>query len=417
MNLSKRLVAIGVLGALFPAARLDAQNIVVDWNNIATTTIVTNGQKASITAGVWFAYVQLAVYDAVNAIDRRHEPYLFATNAPRGASKDAAATAAAYRILVHYFPSQSDSLDAHYASSIAGLTDSPQSTADGLAVGERTARALIAARAHDGLEADVSYAPSAGAGNWQPTPSAFAPPLTAWLGEMRPFSMKWPEEFLPHRGPTPLNRREWIEDYNLTKSLGSLNSTIRTPEQTETGLFWTEHTAQQYARAFRRLADNRALDTAETARLFAMLWTGFADAGIACWNAKYKFGFWRPVTAIRAGGDNPQLTADPEWTPLASTPAHPEYPAAHGCATGVIARVLRDYFRTPKVPLSVSSTVTNTSHEFDDVTELQREVFGARIYAGFHYRHSLMQGFEIGLQVARNMSREFFREWPKDRKR
>jgi len=216
---------------------------------------------------------------------------------------------------------------------------------------------------------------------------------------------------LPDEPPPDLRSEEWADDFNEVKTLGAINSTVRTPAQTEIGLFWTEHTSRQYARAFRALAVARALDTSDTARLFAMLWTGFADSFIGCMNAKYHFSFWRPVTAIRnaALAQNPLTVADPTWTPLGTTPNHPEFPAAHGCVTGSVARTLEGFFRTRKVTLVVSSTVTNTTHTFTNTNELEEEVFGARIYAGFHYRHSLVEGFELGHNVVKQMLKNDFR--------
>src|SRR5260370_4640157 len=148
--------------------------------------------------------------------------------------------------------------------------------------------------------------------------------------------------------------------YKKVMALGAVNSTVRTPQQTEIALFWTEHTGQQYARAFQNLATQMGLGTLDTARFMAMLWTGFADAGIGCWNAKYTFSFWRPVTAIPVGGGKPALTADPNWLPLGTTPSHPEYPARHACVTGAVSTILSGYFRTPKLTFSVGSLVTNT---------------------------------------------------------
>src|SRR3984893_3406923 len=316
---------------LFASAGLQAQNVVIDWNNIASTTIITNAKASSTASAVWFAYVQLAVYDAVSAIDHRYQPYLFTTDAPASASKDAAAIAAAHRVLANYFPTQQTSLDAQFASSLAAISDTAANISAGVAVGEQAAEALIAARVHDGLLANVPYAPPVGPGFWQRTPPAFAPPIAPWLAQMVPFTMTSATQFFPDEGPDALNSEIWIDDYNQVKTLGALNSTVRTPQQTEIGLFWTEHTGQQYGRAFRNLATLKALDTSDTARLMAMLWSGYADSVIGCWNAKFSFSFWRPVTAIRAGGGNPQLTGDRTWTPLAATPAHPEYPAAHGC--------------------------------------------------------------------------------------
>jgi len=234
---------------LFASPGLQAQNVVIDWNNIASKTIVTNVNQSSALSGVWFAYVHLAVYDAVNAIDRRHQPYLFTTDAPDGASKDAAAAAAAHRVLANYFPAKQASLDAQFAASLAAISDTPANIAAGTAVGEQAAQALIAARFHDGLLANVPYTPPVGPGFYQRTPPAFAPPIAPWLGHMVPFTMTSATQFFPDEGPDALNSEVWIDDYNQVKTLGALNSTVRTPQQTEIGLFWTEHTGQQYARA------------------------------------------------------------------------------------------------------------------------------------------------------------------------
>ena len=401
-------LALSLALALATATCLNAQNVVVQWNGIASTTIVTNGKEASVASGVWFAYVHLAVFDAVNAIDHRFRPYVFTTQAPEGASKDAAAVAAAHRILVQYFPAQQSTLDSQFTTSLAGIADTGANIAAGVAIGEAAAQAVFNARANDGLLANVSYTPPVGPGFYQRTPPAFPAPLTPWLGQMTPFTMTGPAQFFPDEGPTSLDSQEWIDDYNETKALGAINSTVRTPQQTEIGLFWTEHTGQQYARAFRKLATDQGLSTSDTARLMAMLWAGYADAGIGCWNAKFTFSFWRPVTAIRAGGGNPALTVDPNWTPLANTPAHPEYPAAHGCATGVVSTVLENFFGTPNLQFSVESMVTHTTHNFNSTHDLLNEVELARIYAGFHYHHSVIQGKVLGTKVAHQLAQSFF---------
>jgi hypothetical protein len=410
-----RLLVAALTMVLLASPGLLAQNVVIDWNNIASTTIITNAKEASTTSAVWFAYVQLAVYDAVNAIDHRHRPYLFTTDVPDGASKDAAAVAAAHRVLVNYFPAQQASLDAQFVSSLAAISDTPASIAAGTAVGEQAAQALIAARFHDGLLASVPYTPPVGPGFYQRTPPAFGPPIAPWLGQMVPFTMTSATQFFPDEGPDALNSEVWIDDYNQVKTLGALNSIVRTPQQTEIGLFWTEHTGQQYARAFRNLATLKALDTSATARLMAMLWTGYADSVIGCWNAKFSFSFWRPVTAIRAGGGNPQLAGDTMWTPLGATPAHPEYPAAHGCVTGAVSTILAGYFGTKKVQFSVDSLVTHTTHTYDSTNDLMEEVEAARIYAGFHYHHSVVEGRELGRKVAHQLMKEFFRRSDEDR--
>ena len=201
-------------------------------------------------------------------------------------------------------------------------------------------------------------------------------------------------------------------DYNEVRILGDVNSAVRTPAQSEIGLFWTEHTGQQYARAFGYLAENYRLNVMDSARLMAILWTGFADAAIGCWNAKFTYSFWRPVTAIRAGGGNPELVGDTIWTPLGNTPAHPEYPAAHGCVTGAVSNLIRDYFGTSKVHIVADSLAFSDgvhTHTFEDTHDLFDEVFWARIYAGFHYHHSLEEGGILGRRVSKQLARGRFR--------
>ena len=400
--------ALSIAITVLVAAYTSAQNVVSQWNAIASTTIVANGKEVPAASGVWFAYVHLAVFDAVNAIDHRFQPYLFSANPAPGANQDAAAVAAAHRVLVNYFPSQQTTLDADITASIAAISDTPANISAGIAVGEASAQALITARANDGLLANVPYTPPVGPGYWLPTPPAFGPPVTPWLGQMVPFTMSSVAQFFPDEGPDALDSQQWIDDYNQVMTLGAINSTVRTPKQTEIGLFWTEHTGQQYARAFRNLATQKGLETSDTARLMAMLWAGFADAGIGCWNAKFSFSFWRPVTAIQAGGGNPALTVDPNWLPLANTPSHPEYPAAHGCVTGAVSTILAGYFGTPNLTFSVDSKVTNTTHTFTSTNDLMHEVENARIYAGFHCHHPVIQGRILGLKVGNQLMQRYF---------
>ena len=409
---STTLLAIALSGVA------SAQNPVIDWNAIAVTTALSGNpviSPASTTSGgtsIYLAYVHLAVFDAVNAIDRRFQPYGPEISAPEGASVDAAAIAAAYTTLVYYFPDQAASLTAQYNAALVVIPDGAPKT-DGILVGQAAANGIISMRLSDGRGANVPYTyPSVPtAGVWIPTPPGFLPPQTPWVGQMQPFTMRNASQFLPDEPPPALGSDEWAQNFNETKTLGAINSTVRTPAQTEIGLFWTEHTTRQYARAFRALAMARALDTSDTARLFAMMWAGFADSFIGCMNAKYHFSFWRPVTAIQNAGlaGNPLTVADPTWKPLGVTPNHPEFPAAHGCVTGSVARTLERFFSTDRVTLVVSSTVTNTTHTFTNTEDLEEEVFGARIYAGFHYRHSLVEGFELGHNVVKQMVRHYFR--------
>ena len=397
---------------------LHASNVVTDWNSIASTTIVTNGGKSPAPSAVWFTYSSIAVYDAVNAITGHYQPFYYRFAAPANASVGAAAAAAAHRVLVNYFPAQQAALDSQFAASLAGVADGGDKTA-GVAAGEAAAMALINARAGDGLEANISYTPGSGPGAWIPTPPAFAAAVAPWLGQMRPFAMKSAADFLPD-GPTALNSEDWRRDYNLTRLYGGTSSTIRTASETEIGVFYTEHTGQQYARMFNTLAGAYNLGVEDSARLMAMLWTGYSDAAIGCFNAKYKFGFWRPVTAIPAGGgavllgSSTDLPADASWTPSGGpTPAHPEYPAAHGCITGAVSSLIADFFGTTRVAIAVDSKAFTDGvhqHSLADTRDLMDEVFWARIYAGFHFFHSLEAGRQLGQSVASQIVRNHFRE-------
>ncbi len=400
-----------ILTALLLGSPLPAQNVVTQWNGIASSTIVANGGKPSATSSVWFAYTSIAVYDAVNAVHGKFQPFYYQGSASPWASDEAAAVSAAHRVLVTYFPAQQATLDVAFQDSLAKITATPGAKSAGVAVGEASAEALITERTGDGLEANVPYTPGTGPGVWQPTPPKFAPAISPWLGQMRPFTMTSASEFLPD-GPSALASDDWVEDYNEVRILGDANSTVRTPAQSETGLFWTEHTGQQYARAFTYLAENYQLSVMDSARMMAILWTGFADAAIGCWNAKFTYNFWRPVTAIRAGGGNPELVGDTSWTALGNTPAHPEYPAAHGCVTGAVSHLIRDYFGTDKVHIVTDSLAFNDgvhTHTFEDTHDLFDEVFWARIFAGFHYHHSLEDGGRLGRRVSKQLVGGYFR--------
>ena len=379
-----------------------AQNVVTDWTAIASTTIVHNAGKPPAASAMWFAYASIASYDAVNAIGQHYQPFYYSGKASKKTSQDAAALAAAHAVLVYYFPAQQAGLDASYTASLASIAGDPTSISDGLAVGEASAAALIAARSGDGLEANVQYTVGSGPGVWQPTPPAFLPAQTPWMGQVRPFTLKSPSQFLPP-GPPPLNSAQWQRDYIVVSTLGAATGSPRTPTQLEIGQFWTEHPGQQYARAFNAMATNKKLNVADTSRLMAILWTGYADAAIGCFNAKYTYNFWRPVTAITVGGANPELVADPTFATPFPTPPHPEYPSAHSCVTTALATLIEAYFRTPNVHFVVDSVVFPGgphTHVFDNIRDLPEEVFWARIYTGFHYYQSLQDGAALGRAVA-----------------
>jgi hypothetical protein len=387
-----------------------ASNPIVDWNKIALTTALTTPGTQ-----IYLTYVNLAMYDAVNAIDGRYQQYGPEFHGPRNASVEAAAISAAYQTLLYYFPAQSVTLQSQYDSAIAAIPDGP-TKASGIAIGQIAAARIVALRTGDGRNANVpyTYPTSPVPGVWIPTPPAFVPPASPWVAQMVPFTMQNPSQFRPVNGPPDLGSQQWAQEYNEVKLLGAANSSVRTAAQTEIALFWTANPVATYFGAFGQLAIDRHLNLSKSARLLAMLSVAFMDGGIGCWDAKYHFSNWRPVTAIQNGDidGNPDTDADATWLPLASTPPHPEFPAAHGCATGAIAETLQNFFRTPNVKFSVNSAVTQTTHTYNNVGQLEAEAYWARIYAGFHYRHSLDEGFKLGHQVAKQLNKNFFQ--PRD---
>ena len=408
--------ALILFGTLAVSFRASAQNPVTDWNNIAIMSALAASQVTAPGSGtqagsiLYLAYVHLAIYDAVNAIDHRFQSYGGDISAPADASKEAAAIEAAYRMLVYLFPDLAGTLTTQYNAALAVIPNGTAKTA-GMQAGQAAATLIIGLRTGDGRGANVPYTfPSVPTpGVWIKTPPAFAAPAIPWLSKLVPFTMSSPSEFRPDP-PYSLASAEWADDYNQVKALGAVNSTVRTAEQTEIGLFWTDHVGTQYSRAFRALAVSRNLDISDTARLFATLFTTGADALIGCWDAKYYYSFWRPVTAIPNGDidGNPATIKDPLWMPLLATPNHPEYPSAHSCQTGSYAAGLKNFFGTPNVTLVVTSTVTNTTHTFTRTKDWEKEVEYARIYAGFHYHNSVVQGVVLGKKVSDQVSRDFF---------
>lgn len=401
---------------LLMSSAATAQNAITDWNDIGITAARASSAPGSATAGgtgIYMAYVHLAAYNAVNAIDSRFQPYKYTLTAPAGASANAAAIEASYRTLLYLLPDQAAFLTAQYDSSLASVPDG-DAKIKGQMLGLASANALIASRAGDGRGASVPYTfPSVPTpGVWILTPGATAP-QTPWVGQMRPFTFDDPARFLPEP-PPDLGSDTWAHDYNEVKSLGAVNSTVRMPEQTQQARFWLDHGASQYGRMLRAMAAQRQLSVSDTARLFAMSYTAFADGFIGCMNAKYTFSLWRPVTAIQNGDidGNADTVADPSWLPLVTTPNHPEYPSAHGCVTGALVETLAAFFETRRLPISVDSAITSTTSHFDDISQWQKDVGNARIYAGFHYRFSVRQGLILGHKVAHNLVAHYFRPVP-----
>jgi hypothetical protein len=370
---------------------------VAGWDAIGSQAF----SAASLTPAeghVIFAYVAIAVYDSVMAVDGGYRPFAIEVDAPQGASAEAAVAAAAHRILVHYLPAQAPAiLDPAYLASLATIPDG-QAKTDGMATGEEVAALLIAQRADDGFRVPVAYtAPNPPIpGVWIPT--APTPPIGTYLGRMRPFSLDSADQFRPG-GPPALSSKRWARDYNEVKEIGSSASTTRTAEQTLAARFWAEPPVQQAHGALRKFVLDHNLDVVEAARFIGMVSVVYADSLIACFEAKYHYAFWRPITAIRGGGTdgNDATVGDPAWsTLLAATPNHPEYPSAHACVTPAGGRVIARFLGTGQIDFTVPSLTGLGDRHFDQVKDLEDDVNNARIWGGIHYRSSVEDGSVIG---------------------
>jgi hypothetical protein len=412
-----RLTVVGCyvfLIALMPVTQMTGRaepgerhgNVVTEWNAIAQNAIVTIGLQPIQRSQLWMTLVHVAIYDAVTSINGKYEQFKVTPARLRPASRDAAAIAAAHGILIRLVPSQQATFDAARENSLNRIRDGVKKE-NGIAIGEEVASRLLGI--HDGVIPTVPYTPGLGPGAWQPTPPAFANALLPGFAQVTPFALTSASQFRP--GPPPaLSGSMWTRDYNEVKAFGVATGSLRTPEQTELGLFYTEHAVAQFSRAFRRYAIENGLDVPNTARFFAMANTAILDSQIACWDAKFNYNFWRPVTAIPAGAtdENPATQPDPAWNPLAGTPAHPEYPAAHGCWTSATATILEDFNGTKAVHFVLDSMITGTAHVFEHTDDLRAEIINARVYGGMHYRNSVEVGARMGEQVADWVAYLFF---------
>jgi hypothetical protein len=414
-RLQQRLSPVIAVLALAMLPAMARANVVDDWNAIASQVIVVNAARPPTAAIVDFAYVNIAMYDAVNPIDGRYSVFAVQPlSSAVGGSSEAAAATAAYITLKWMFPTQQAYLDGVYASYIGGIPAGGPKTI-GILVGTEVGNAFAALRVGDGRNANVPYFFGSGPGVYELTPGCPPSPATPWVAQMKPFAIESASQFRAD-GPPNLTSAQWAEDLNEVKAYGALNGSQRTPEQTEIGRFYIENPGTQFGRNVRGIAAAYQLSVSDSARWFAQVFVTAADSLIAAWDSKYYYNFWRPLTAIRAADtdDNPATDPDPTWTPLVATPCHPEYPAAHGAGTGALAHALEQFFGTKKVDVTLTSTsvpgaVPYASHHFSNTQDIIKEIIDARIYGGMHYRTSGVHGTVIAKKVAHYVAKHYFR--------
>lgn len=438
-RITKAWIIMAVFASIFTATvRADE---VTEWNQtMLRAGLVAETSPLAMTRVA--AIVQAAVFDAVNGIDRLYTPIHVSPAAPAGASRRAAAVQAAYVTLSDLYGTrgvstptplqvmQQATLDARLRVSLTDIAgeESNASIDSGIAWGQTVADQTWAWRLTDGIaNTTPAWAGNTALGQWRPTPNAPAPGTSA-LGAgypqfvfMTPWAIATDSQFRPG-GPPALTSSRYAKDFTETKTMGSYSSTARTPDQTIYSLFWAAGTATYlWNHATVSLIENRHHDhddvssrdrddwrrdrhdtLLENARLLAELDVAMADAAIGCWDAKYAYNFWRPITAIRELADdgNPLTTPDPTWTPMFATPAHPDYPSGHSCVSGAAGVVLANEFGEKTHFTIQSDLMIGVIRSYPSFSAALEEVKNARVFAGIHFRTATEDGQKLGNDVA-----------------
>lgn len=401
-------------------------NAVLHWSNLAEELMVDPGPIIDSRA---FAILHAAIHDAVNGVERRYQPYTADLSFP-GASLDAAVATAAHDVLIELSPSQREKIEAAYAAALAAIpNDSARS--QGVTLGRESARANLERRAGDGvpvgpwppMEGPITqpvYVPNGKPGDYAFTPPFDKPPLgplalfPGW-GRLPSFVVDIADHRVP--GPQHLTTAEYAADFDSLKVLGRLHSTVRTADQAETAFFWFEDFPIWHQIANTVIRQNN-LDPWRAARILALVHFAVIDGGIACFEAKYHFRFWRPYTAIRQAGEdgNPATQADAEWRPLlwpepgANPPVFlippiPEYPSAAATVSGAAAEVLIQNLGDQQRFEATSPFLPGVTRRFTSLTVAAKEASMSRVYGGIHFLHAVRDGYQLGKGVGAEVSR------------
>jgi PAP2 superfamily len=409
-----------------------AANEVAEWNEIAFKVLLDGGQNnVTLTRGI--TMVSLAIHDALNAINRRYEAYVFDGPPESNAVPEAAIATAARDALVLAVPAfgtasqQATAIamaEAAYGVALAKVPDGPGKTSV-VAVGRAAAAAIVSLRKDDGATREAPYTPGSAPGQWRPHPNpvpadppvpspALAPGYAASMlpgwGSMTPFTLLSGTQFRL-AGPPPLTSEAYARDFNEVKSIGSKGSTARTPEQSQIARYWYEGSAQGWNRIARVVASAKNLDRWELARLLALANMAMADGFIAGWNVRYHYNFWRPVTAIRlADSDgNPATAPDPSWETFLNTPPIPDYPSTHSVLGGAAAVVLAEVFGADRITFTMVSgpPFAGISRSFTSFSGAAQENADSRVYAGIHFRTACRDGVALGQKIGQRVARMY----------
>jgi hypothetical protein len=417
----RALLACAATAAVLAVPTVAQADVLNDWNVIAQNQALALRPTAhGQTRGI--AMVQGAVYDAVNALHPKYQPYVLDIAAlharPFGSRRAAIATAAHHVLVEIVAPAQVAGLDSAYAATMAAIPNGRVKN-EGVRVGAAAAAAMLAARDDDGFMAPFDFVIGSDPGDWRPlTPTALDP--DPWVGNLTPFLIESPSQFRS-AGPNALTSAAYAEEFAEVKELGALNSSTRTADQTTAAIFWQAPPAALWNRLARDLSAEQDISVAGEARLLAMVNLAAADGAIACWNEKYYWNFWRPRAAIQEADtdENPATVADPTWEPLFHpstattpsliTPAFPDHPSGHGCVSGAVLHTFRTFFGTDTLAFDVhSGRFPGQPRHFVGFTRALKEIIDARVWGGIHFRTADVQGAVIGKKVARYLRGHYF---------
>jgi hypothetical protein len=378
------------------APRLHAQNpnVVIQWNRIMQALIPATPSNAQRS----FSIMHIAMFDAINSIEKNYTPYRMRVRASHGASAEAAAAQAARDVLAALYPAQQATFDGALAGQLAGIP--PGHAMQGAAIGRQVALAILAWRTNDGWPAaitpDPSYVLPPFPGLWQPTPPANSLATFTFYPNVVPFALLTSTQFLPPPPPT-LTSEQYARDFNETKLLGSATSLVRTPEETLLAqVFAGVNSSTSFLHVWNivaaEVAQSQGLSLIDSARLFALVNVSFHDGLQTSFTSKFVYGLWRPLTAIRRADEdlNPATDADPTWTPLLATPPYPSYAGNVACLSAAVARAHELVFGRNNIPFSVAWIRTggfaNVTRDFTGFWDLANQQSESRINGGIHYR-------------------------------
>ncbi len=378
-------------------------NAVLTWDQAALAAIKAEKTPPPV-ASRNLAIVSSAVFDAVNGLNELYESYKVENKVGVEGSTEAAAIQAAYETLVTLFPKQKATFDALLATSLSTLPSNNSAVKAGLDFGKSVAQELLAARAQDGSTQVVAYTVSNEVGAWQPTSAVTSPLLPQW-GGVTPFALETGSQFRP-AAPPALTSAAYATAFNLTKDLGAANSSTRTADQTQIANFWADGAGTytppgHWNDIAAQLLGSRNASLVESAHTMGMLNIALADAAIACWDAKYTYNTWRPVTAIQQAGQdgNAATTADPNWKPLLTTPPFPEFTSGHSTFSGAAATILTSLIGDNVSFTTNSNSLPGVTRTYTGFQQAADEAGLSRIYGGIHFMPANLEGLNCGRQL------------------